>query len=258
LSGYNFIVDNIRYSFSSVTTFETCKHAFKLTYIEAKDRGTNFYAEYGSFFHRCLQLYFEGHLDINNIGDYYKKYYCEHVVASPPIFHKNAAETYYNNGLVFFDNFNFDKEKYDIKIIEDSIESKYNDIDLIVKPDLVLFDKERKKTLLVDFKTANGYKNGKLDTTKMKGYLKQMLLYATFLWLEKNIVIDEIQIWFVINNKIETIPLDIYKAQDNLEWFLNTIEEIKKEENFEANTSNQFFCNNLCGMGSICEYRNNI
>lgn len=258
MSGYDFITENIRYSFSSVTTFETCKYAFYLTYIEIKDRSDNAYAQFGSLIHLCLQKFFEGELESFELSNFYKNNYSKYVVNSFPIFHKNAAETYYNNGLAFFDNFSFDKEKYDIKIIEDSIESKYNEIDLIVKPDLVLFDKERKKTILTDFKTANGYKNGKLDMSKMKGYLKQMYLYATFLWIQKNIIIDEIQIWFVINNKIEAIPLDIYKAQDNLEWFINTIKEIKKEEKFEANTNNQFFCNNLCNVGSICKYRNNI
>jgi hypothetical protein len=256
MSSFDFITENIKYSYSSVSTFETCNHAFYLTYIMCEDRSFNSaYGQFGSFVHLCLEKYFKNELKISELSNFYRKHYCEYVTMPFPAFHKNANETYFNNGLNFFDNFEFDKSEYEILIIEDSISAEYNGIKLVVKPDLVLKELSTGKIYLIDFKTANGYKNDKLDKQKMIGYLRQFYLYCYFIWLQKNISVDEIHIWFVINDKIEKIIFDPVKAQENLEWFIDVIENIKNEEEFKANNKNKFFCDNLCSVSANCNFK---
>jgi hypothetical protein len=252
---YDFVLNNMKYSYSSATTYETCSHGFKLTYIDAEDRGNNFYGEYGSFVHLVLEKFFKNELDIFELSQFFKDNYDAYVVSPPPGFHKNAREDYFNKGLAYFEEFDFDKSLYDIVGIEDSIETEFQDIKLIVKPDLILKHKETEKNILIDYKTANAYKNGKLDKTKMAGYLKQFYLYCYFLWQVKNIEIHEIHVWFVNAGKLEKVVFDPIKAQEVVDWFLETIRKIKNETEWKANIDNKFFCNNLCSVSANCIYK---
>ena len=52
------------WSYSSVNSFATCPHMFKLTYIDSVNRKNNFFSEYGLFSHKILENYFKDKLDI--------------------------------------------------------------------------------------------------------------------------------------------------------------------------------------------------
>jgi len=258
MSSYDFILDNMRYSFSSVTNFEGCKQNFYLTYIESEERRQNCWGQFGSYCHLILEKYFSGELEHSELKDFYISKYTENVYLPFPRFIKNAAENYYNNGLNFFENFTFDKTLWEILLIEADIKTEHNGIKLTVKPDLVLREKSTGKNILIDFKTANGYKaNGKLDSTKMLNYLRQFYLYCYFVWQTQGIAIDEIHVWFIVNGKTHIEIFDPVKAQEAVEWFLGVIEEINQEEEFVGNTSNgnKFYCENLCSFGDgTCKY----
>jgi len=256
MSEYDFILDNMRYSYSSVSGYDSCAYGFYLSYIESKSRIGNFFGEFGSFCHDILEKYFKDELDIFELVQYYEENYIEKVAIPPPPYPMGMADKYYNDGLEFFQNFEFDKNNYEIVSIEDKIEYKYRDIFLVIIPDLVLRKKLDSKYILVDYKTSK-LKDGKskFDKEKIEGYKKQLLLYAYFIWQSKNIEIDEIKIWF-LRNKIEhTIIVNPFEVQEVVEWFENTIGDIKKETMWFANTDkkNKYFCSEICSMREICD-----
>jgi hypothetical protein len=255
MSEFDFILDSLKFSFSSTKTYETCHYAFKLTYIEALERGNNFYGQYGSFVHLILEKYFKDELDFFELEDFYKDHYYEHVQSQPPAFQPNIAEDYYNKGLEYFSNFSFDKSKYNILLVEDALYPSIGDLKFIAKPDLILQEKETGKNILVDFKTANAYKNGKLDKKKMAEYMKQFLIYAWSIWSEMHVEINEINVWFINCGKIEIIPVDVVEEQMAIKWFTDTIEKIKQDDSFPPNVSSSFFCSQLCSVSEQCQYK---
>lgn len=255
MSDYDFILDNLRFSFSSVSSFETCKLGFKLAYIDRKDREGSFYGDYGSFIHSIIEKYVKNELDISELLCYYTDHYQENVKTDPPIYPSTLGRDYYEDGFKFFKNFKFDTENYEFIFIEDSITYEYKDIKLIVKPDLVLKNKKTNKIILVDYKTSK-LKGNSYDKKKIEGYKKQMLLYVYFIWQAKKIPIDSVSIWFVRNNEVVSFDIDNYETIKNTEWFENTISKIKQESDWTANNSksNKYFCENLCGTRKSCPY----
>jgi hypothetical protein len=167
------------------------------------------------------------------------------------------AQKYFDDGLKFFEEFEFDIENYDILMIEDNIKYNHKGIDLIVKPDAVLKNKNTGKISLIDFKTSK-LKGNKYDDAKINEYKNQMYLYVYFIFQATGIVIDDIKIWFIRNNIFKDIPVDNFEMQNSVEWFENTVDKIKKEKDWVGNNTpkNQFFCTQLCSQRQSCPLMN--
>lgn len=245
----------MHFSYSSVTTFQQCKYAFFLTYVAKKERGNNAFGEYGTFMHSILEKFFKEELLAFELPEYYARNYYSAVTKSFPKFMKFADDEYFDKGLRFFTQFDFDISDYDVLVIEEPVKTEDNGINLVVKPDLVLKEKKTGKMILVDFKTANAYKNGKLDSKKVKDYLVQFYLYCYYLSKVKGIEIDEIDIWFITNGTIEKIPFDRAEADKVSRWFTESVSAILNEEKWKPNNESSFFCNELCSVSKWCKYK---
>jgi CRISPR/Cas system-associated exonuclease Cas4 (RecB family) len=201
-------------------------------------------------------MYFKDELDIWDLEDYYVAHYLEFIKEPVPRYPVGMGEMYYQSGLNFFQNFEFDKDKYDVMVIEEKIISLYDSLDLIVKPDLVLQDKKTKEFILYDYKTAK-LKKGKPRDKQLGEYEKQLCLYSYFIWLEKRVEISHIIVWFIRDREFVEIPINHLRIMDVLEWFKDTIEQAKTEESWIPNHSkdNKYFCDNLCGVRESCKYQ---
>jgi hypothetical protein len=256
---YDFIIDNIRFSYSAISTYETCNYAYKLAYIDVVPRENNFYAQYGNLIHECFEKYFSGKIDSYEISQYYIDNYDFSVSIPAPMY--GMGDKYREQGQLFFDNFSFNKEDYTILLIEDKVDFDVEGIMAVAKPDLVLRENATGKSILYDYKTATPYRKdsrtGKeiADNKKLEGYYNQMHVYTYALNQVKNISIDEIALWFTRLNKIVTIPKVPEKEEKAIFWFGETIKKIKADERFMYDNSNSYFCENLCGVRAFCEYR---
>jgi hypothetical protein len=227
----------------------------------AEEGISNFFSEFGLCIHEILEKYFLGEITKKDLPKYYIDHYNDFVKSSPPSF--RMIENYYNDGLSFFTNFDYNKDDYNIIFTEEKIIDTYNGINLTVKPDLLVQEKFSNKYILVDYKTAklrSKTGTGKYDTDKIKKYKLQLLLYAYFIWTVKQIEVKEIWIFFIRNNFTLKIPVVIDEVLETTEWFTSMIQKLKNDEEYKPNTSkdNKFFCENICGLREICEYRNVI
>jgi hypothetical protein len=255
MGSFDFILSSFKHSHSSAKGYETCNYSFYLTYIQAEDRKQNFYGQYGIFSHKILEKFFKDKLAVYELAPYYRENYEKYITLEPPSYKKNnASQEYYDKGLNYFENFSFDKSLYEIILIEEALEFSLQKTKVVVKPDLILKEKSTGKYILVDFKTANAYKNGKLDKGKMKDYLRQFYLYAYGIWLVKEIAIDEIHVWFITCGKTEIVKVDAMEAQNVLDWFYDITEKINQDEEWKPYTGNPFFCNFLCSVKYSCPF----
>lgn len=248
---YDFILDNMRYSYSSVNSFLTCPYCFYLTYIENEERIGNSFADFGLLIHKTIEEFFRGNLKEDQMLNYYKDHWMEYVKTPFPVSPPGMMQGYYNSGVDFFTKFHFDKDAYEVLFIEDEIRSVYHGIQLVVKPDLILKNKETGDHILVDYKTAK-IKSTKKDKEKqLEDYLKQMNLYCMFLWLERNIEVKEIQIWFIRDAVRKIIKADPMKMAENLFWFEDTVGKIKQEVEWKPKEKRDYFCDQICSMRSL-------
>jgi hypothetical protein len=262
VSSYDFIIDNIRFSFSALTTYESCHYSYKLTYIDKCDREDNFYGQYGNLVHDTLFQYFDNKLDVFELSGYFQDNYPEVVKALPPAYPAGMEEMYKEAGLTFFDNFSFNKQDYDILMNEEKVEFDFDDgIQFIAKPDLVLFEKQIGEFSLVDYKTSAPFKTDKrngneiVDKRKLEGYYKQMYIYTYALRNYKFIPIDKITLWFTRPDRQVSIKWNEDDEEKAIRWLEGEVHKIKKDEKFIFNNTNAYFCNNLCSVRASCEFR---
>lgn len=244
-------IDEIVFSYSGLSSFESCRHAWYLTYIEEQPRGGNFWADYGLLIHETLEKFFLGEMEAFELSNYYLDNWERVVVSSPPFFVK--VEEYKEQGLKFFERFVFNKSDYHILVIEGKSEASYKNIKLVVKPDLIIQHKETGKKYLLDYKSSLIWKKGKMDKKKWEGYKKQMSMYSVFSGHD----IDEVWVWFVRDEEkeFEKFKPQKIESKDIKEWIFKTVKQIKSEEKFEP-TIEPFFCEHLCSVSFACKFFN--
>lgn len=248
------IIGKMKFSYSSVSSFNTCKYGFYLTYIDNEERESNFFAEYGSFCHEILEKYWKRELKQDDLQYYYIENYYKNVVTQPPVFPRGMALNFYNSGLEFFTNIDMNIDDYDVLLLEDKIISEIGGVNLIVKPDLVVRNKKSGKVYLLDYKTSKPMRKEKWDKKKLAEYEKQLQLYAHFITEKTGIKIDKILLLFIRLGKTHTFAISQEKTQEVLDWFVNTVQAIKIENDFIADPSSKFFCSQLCSVRSACPF----
>lgn len=260
MSDYEFIIDNIRFSYSSTSTFDNCAYSFKLSYIDLMPRKNNFFAEYGTLVHECMEKFFRGELEMFELSDFYWNNFDNYVVTYPPPIPFGMRDKYKQQGKDFFDFFFFDKSLYEILVIEGKFKFQLDGINFVAKPDLVVRNKETNKNVLIDYKTSYPFKldkkTGELkkDFDKINSYYKQMYTYTYSLRQEMGINIDKIALWFPRADKTVSIDWNKDEEDEAVKWIVNNVKKIRKEEVFPYNNKNEYFCKNLCSVRDFCEY----
>jgi len=224
--------------------------------LEKHDRDGNAFSDYGLLVHETLEKFFRDELQAFELSDYYLDNYDRMMVHPFPGF--IDGKKYLEQGWQFFNNFSFDKDKYEVLIIEDKIDVDLEKYNLVVKPDLVLKDKETGRVILMDYKTSVLWKNSKIakkDKEKLEGYKKQMNLYSKYL-RTIGVNVDECWLWFVRQETDQIYKFDILSEDEEIlqSWIDETVEKINEEEEFPP-TINNFFCRELCSVSQFCKYK---
>jgi len=261
MSSYSFIINGIRFSYSSLSAYDTCPYSWKLNYIDKKPKANNFFAEYGRLVHDTLEKFFQGQIEIFEMTQYFQEMYPEVMKSPLPPYPKNIDFSYKESALDFFNNFSYDYDKYEILDVEKTIKFKLSGTDFTGRPDLLLKNKSTDENYIVDFKTSKVFRTDKRtgkekkDKKKLDGYKRQMSLYTYGLRNYYKIPIHNIMLWFTRPNRKLIIPWDSKVEQNAVFWAEDIIERIKKDEDFPYNNTNSFFCDILCNVRESCEYK---
>lgn len=247
--------EGFNFSYSSISTYIQCPYAFKLSYIDKSERVNNFFSEFGSFIHDILERYFSKKADIFELLDIYEKEYYNKVITKLPPFLSKLTKSYYDAGYKFFEEFDFDREEYEILETEEYVKGIDNNIGIVIKPDIIFKKLNDDSIIIMDFKTSEIIgKNGQLYQDKLDGYKKQLNIYIYYLWQFKNLEIKRGRLWFIRSNSVYEWDYDPYSGIDDITWFIDTAKNILEEEKWEAKPE-KFFCNVLCSVRESCEFR---
>lgn len=260
-SRYEFILDNKVFSHSSLSTYDNCPYAFYLTYIADKPRVNNFFAEYGLLTHQAFEEYFNGNLESYELSKFYRDNYYVFCVTPPPPYPSGMEENYKREGQEFFDNFSFDKSRYEVLGVEDTLKFEIWERPFSGRPDIILRDRETDENILTDVKTSKAFRKSKTtdyvykDDKKLAGYYRQMHLYTYGIRETLGINIDKIMIWFTRPEKRHVIKWSKKTEEKTLKWAEDTLKKIYSDEEFVYDNSQEYFCQNICGVRESCPYK---
>ena len=224
----DFILDGMRWSFSSVNTYNTCPQAFKLGYLDALPRVDNAFSDWGTFMHSIMEAYFKHKIEFFEMSQMYVDGYKDNVICEfPPNKFCNLSERYYTAGKEYLDKFEGLFEGCEILGVEQKVRLNIDGrpfvgvIDLLVKAPTGVW--------VVDHKSKSAFKSKR----ELAEYARQLYLYALYVY-EKYGVWPEKLVFHMVRAGGELVEVPFVEA-DALaakQWFLDTIDAIYADEKF--------------------------
>ena len=252
-------IKNMVWSFSRVNGADKCRYAWYRQYVE-EDRGApNAYAQFGTICHKTLEKYLKGELDIFTVSQYYQDHYKDYVTCNfPPNKYVDLGEKAYLGGKEYFDNINFDFDRYEILGVEKELNFQVGKYPFHGFADAIYRDRETGEMILRDHKSSSFkyLKNGNVsskDREHFKEFRYQEYLYSIPL-IEEYGKVDYLS-WNMIRDQREIkIPFDEKEFKEAQEWCVKTIEDLEQEMLWLPDTSSSYWCNTICSNRGTCPY----
>lgn len=243
----DFILNGIKWSFSSVNAYATCPRMFKLSYIDGIKKSGNGFAEFGTFVHLILERYYTGKLDFFDLVQFYKVHYAENVkLGFPPNRFVDLAQSYYDGGLNYLTNFEDPFDSYEKIAAEKKVMIHVGGFPFVGIIDLILRN-DQGNYIIVD------HKSHKFASKKeVAEYARQMYLYGECV----KELYGEYPVKLIFNafreQKMYEIEWNDKGLEEAREWFVGTIGSIYSDEIFEPKPD-AFFCDNICSVRHVCD-----
>lgn len=281
------------YSFSRLSSWETCKYAWWLNYLAEiyvckkcgrvfandteitvcpecgsievdyyKVDRDNAFSLYGTLCHELIEKYAKHELaEYELLYEYENNFDIAVCKDFPPNAFVDLRASYYNGGYEYFsqfEGFDYITSPYKILGVEQEFETDFGDFKLKGFIDLLLEDKNG-TPIIVDHKSK---KDIKTKADKLH-YGRQTALYAK--WVH-----DTYGKWpkELVYNLFRSQTLCRIKFTDAVyneavEWATRQVKEIESamaDKNFcwSPDTSSEFFCNNLCSYKEVCQFAHNV
>lgn len=237
----------MRYSFSRLSSFHTCKYMWYKTYAERdEDTVSNGFSDLGTLTHDTLEKFYKKEIEGKDLYHYWRDKFDEMDLRFPNV---NMIRAYRIGILSYLSKLGrkypkFYTGRYKIVGVEREINIKLEEHDFIGYIDLEL-ETPSGDRIIVDHKISKVFEGSNLEDK-----LRQLYLYS----LDYDKPPKSLMYNFFFKGEVLTIPFDKKEQEKSLEWALETIDMINDEVNFEANPD-KFFCNNICSYGHKCKER---
>lgn len=248
---YSFIISDMTWSYSRLTTYEDCPYRFYLTYIKKIKGVRHFFSDYGSFMHLIIEKFLTGELKKNELVDYYLAHFKNNVVGKAPS--QTIFQNYFRQGLEYLSQ--IEAPYNEVIGIEKEVEFKIGDknfigyIDQVSKGDGIDITDNKSRAL----KPRSKKKKPTKTDEELDKYLRQLYIYSIAIEKEygelpKNLIFNCFRTQTIIKE-----PFNIRAYEDTKKWALNTIDTIAKESEWKPNIEG-FKCKYLCDVCKKCEY----
>lgn len=244
------IDQNFKWSFSKLSTYNTCPFSFWLQYMQDPplDKQQNAWAEFGNLCHELLEQYGKGELTLEQLPVEYEKRYSGTVVHNFPPTPKDYAEKAYRQGLEYFQNFKGFGDRYEIVSTEEKFQIKVGNYDFVGISDLVLRDKETGELIVIDHKTKSPSSMKK----DLSVYRNQLHVYAEHVHQKYGRYPESTQFNMIKSQDSISEPFRLDIHSDSLRWIEDTIDLIHMEEDWEPNPD-YYYCRWICPMLQHCQ-----
>lgn len=249
---YSFIIDDMTWSYSRITSYEDCPYRFYLTYIAKLKGERKFFSDYGSFMHKIIEEFLTGKLKKKDLVGYYLLHFKDNVVGRAP--NQTIFRNYFRQGLAYLSQ--IEERQEEIIGVEKEVEFALGDkrfigyIDKVSKSDGELTITDNKSRALKPRSTHNKYT--KTDK-ELDEYLRQLYIYSIAIEDEYKVLPKYLVFNCFRTQTMIKEPFNASAYEATKEWALRTIDTISNESEWKPNI--EFFkCRYLCDVCDKCEY----
>lgn len=246
--------DNFTWSFSSLSSYRTCPRGWYLRHVEGIEGEGNFFSDSGLACHRCLEDWAKGNCPQIMLAEAFEDEWNRNVTHNPPPYQPFLKEKTYNQLLTFFSQFEGFGEGKEILSVERPFVIKVpgNHGNYLVKgiADIVIADRRTHIPIVLDYKTKS-----KVAMKKdMELYTHQLYIYA--MWCKEEFGVYPERMGFYLLKDPEgdySVAFTEDGLNKTIEWIEETVDAIKADTDWVPHQS-QYFCDNICPVGTACEF----
>lgn len=266
MQDYAKALQDMTWSFSRIHSYEQCPYEFYLNYLFKDEDGhriyegeDNFYGAFGSFCHELLAAVFNREISAEEAYIKYQEDYDDRL--SEFWVKDSTKESYFYKGLRYFSDFNPETRDFDILGVEQKNYFTIGNYSFVAIIDLLLRKKSTGQIILLDHKSSDypiGKRGGVLKSKQktFESYKRQLYLYCKPVFDSYGVYPSHIGWNYFKESKDLILPFDEVEYSDSINWAVNTIHQIEKEDQFPENIDH-FYCTQLCRFRkgtSTCEY----
>ena len=243
------MVNDMVWSFSRLSSFNTCKMMWYLTYIRNCERRDNFFSQYGTFSHEVFEKYNKGELELFDIPDFICYNYDKNItIPAPPNNYVDLGEKYRFRLMEYFSNFNGwnDKTVGTEKEVEFTLNLCGMDRKFTGFIDRLSIDNDG-NYIVTDYKSRGKFKS----ENEIEEYLHQPYLYSIAVKEEYGKYPKKLVFELFKENITCERNFTIKGLNKAKKWAECVIKNIYDEVEFPPNYS-EFFCNYICSCAESC------
>lgn len=235
------LIRDMTWSFSRVSSFDSCPYRWFLHYIKGKREDDTFYASYGSFMHRILADFYSGRLSEDLLSMEFLTHFRKEVKGMRPA--ASTVEKYVNEGAEYLRS-PF-KPDGTVVAVEKRVGFDVNGIPFVGIFDLVT--SEKPGIVITDHKSH--VVKSKAEEDEM---MKQLYLYAHALYSTEREFPAVLRFNCFRDGKIIERPFERDEYDRTIGWITDTIRKIEASADFDAEPD-WFRCRYLCGYRDLCD-----
>lgn len=249
---YTKAVNGMTWSFSRISSFDDCPYCWYMKYILHLEKNELFFANFGTLMHKLIEAYYKEGKKPTQLCD---RYICEFSeVVSEPAPSEKVFASYFQTGLQYLKDIK--PLPYTMVAVEKRVRFTVGDKKLIGFIDFL--GEDDGELYIVDHKSRNLKPRSKRKTPtktdeELDEYLRQLYLYAVAIEQEYGKLPKALCFNCFREGMLIVEPFDKGAYEDTKQWFLNKVQEIADERDF--NPDMDFFkCKYLCEMRDQCEF----
>lgn len=248
---YRPLIDDMKFSYSRINSYNTCPYGWRLNYIDQYSKEDKFYASYGSLMHSILEQYYNGKLDKPQLTVEFLTRFSTDVKGTRPS--GKIVNSYISKGLDYLRGI----KDFDLKTLAVEKEVTFNMEGIPMRGFIDYLGEKDGDIYLIDHKSHDlKPRSGKLTPTakdkELDSYLRQLYLYSVAVKEEFGKFPTYLCFNCFKNGCLIKEQFQQQKYEEAVQWAIETVEKIKDDTDFEANYD-YFYCKWICDQSKNCE-----
>lgn len=225
-----------------------------MKYIFHEDKQSGFFAEFGSFVHKIMELYLSKELDKDELALYYISNFDVEVTGKAPT--RKMRYDFYLQGLEYLIAIDFPHKE--IIAVEKKVDFKIGGYDFVGYIDVISNESEglvitdHKSRPLKPFSKKYPEKKTQADVD-LETYLRQQYLYAYAIKQIYGAYPSHLEFNSFREQTFITIPFEEKRMNETLIWAERTRSDIVQNHIWTPNIE-YWQCNHLCDVNQSCEF----